>query len=308
MTRTSRSASPTSPASPSVPSRARVWWLAARPATLAAAVSPVLAGTAVAVHDGAVRSLPGLGALVVALAIQVGTNYANDYSDHVRGADRKRVGPLRAASSGIVAPRHVRAAAFSAFGVAAVVGVAVALATSWVLIPIGAVAVAAGWLYTGGPRPYGYAGLGEVFVFVFFGLLATAGTTYVHELEVPPAAWAAGCATGLLACAILAINNLRDVETDAEAGKRTLAVRLGRPATRALIGAFLAGALLVPVVVVAFRWASPWALLPLLTAPAAFAVVRATASAEAPVLIRALRRSAVVEVWWALLWTLGLLL
>jgi len=170
------------------------------------------------------------------------------------------------------------------------------------------IAVAAGWLYTGGPRPYGYAGLGEVFVFVFFGLLATAGTTYVHELEVPPAAWAAGCATGLLACAILAINNLRDVETDAEAGKRTLAVRLGRPATRALIGAFLAGALLVPVVVVAFRWASPWALLPLLTAPAAFAVVRATASAEAPVLIRALRRSAVVEVWWALLWTLGLLL
>jgi 1,4-dihydroxy-2-naphthoate octaprenyltransferase len=295
-------------ASRSAPRPARVWWLAARPATLAAAVSAVLAGTAVAVHDGVVRTLPGLGALVVALAIQVGTNYANDYSDYVRGADRKRVGPLRAASSGVVAPEHVRLAAFAAFGVAAVVGVAVALATSWVLVVLGALAVAAGWLYTGGPRPYGYAGLGEVFVFVFFGLLATAGTTYVHELRVPPAAWAAGCATGFLACAILAVNNLRDIGTDAEAGKRTLAVRIGRPATRALIGAFLAAALLVPVVVVALRWASPWALLPLLTAPAALAVIRGTASRDAPVLVRALRRTAVLEVWWALLWTLGLLL
>jgi len=244
----------------------------------------------------------------VALAIQVGTNYANDYSDHVRGADRKRVGPLRAASSGIVAPGQVRAAAVAAFGVAAIVGVAVALATSWVLIVLGALAVAAGWLYTGVPRPYGYAGLVEVFVFVCFGLLATAGTTYVHELRVPPAAWAAGCATGFMACAILAVNNLRDIDTDAEAGKRTLAVRIGRRATRALIGAFLAGALLVPVVVVALRWAPAWALLPLLTAPAAFVIVQATASREAPLLVRALRRTAVLEIWWALLWTLGLLL
>jgi 1,4-dihydroxy-2-naphthoate octaprenyltransferase len=271
-------------------------------------VSPVLAGTAVAVHDGMVRTLPGLGALVVALAIQVGTNYANDYSDHVRGADRKRVGPLRAASSGIVAPGHVRLAAFAAFGVAAVAGIAVALTTSWILIGFGALAVVAGWLYTGGPRPYGYAGLGEVFVFLFFGLLATAGTTYVHELRVPPAAWAAGCATGFLACAILAVNNLRDIETDAEAGKRTLAVRIGRPATRVLIGVFLAAALLVPLVVVALRWASPWVLLPLLTAPAALLIVRATSSREPPVLVRALRRTAVMEVWWALLWALGLLL
>jgi len=268
----------------------------------------VLAGTAVAVHDGAVRTLPGLGALVVALAIQVGTNYANDYSDHVRGADRRRVGPLRAASSGIVPPEQVRLAAFAAFGVAAVAGVAVALATSWVLIPLGALAVAAGWLYTGGPRPYGYAGLGELFVFVFFGLLATAGTVYVHELRVPPLAWAAGCATGSLACAILAVNNLRDIETDAQAGKRTLAVRIGRPATRALIGAFLAAALLVPVVVVGLGWASAWALLPLLTAPAALAVLRGTASRDAPVLVRALRRTAVTELWWALLWAVGLLL
>src|SRR5215471_16224254 len=266
----------------------RVWWMAARPATLAASVSPVLAGTAVAAHDHRVRALPGLGALVVAIAIQVGTNYANDYSDYVRGADRHRVGPLRAASSGVVPLHQVRWAAVAAFGVAAAVGAAVSLVTNPLLIVFGLFAIAAGSLYTGGPRPYGYAGLGEVFVFVFFGLLATVGTTYVHELRAPPAAWVAGCATGLLACAILALNNLRDIDTDAEAGKRTLAVRIGRRATCALIGAFLTGALLVPVVVVALRWAPAWALLPLLTAPAAFVIVQATASREAPLLVRAL--------------------
>jgi 1,4-dihydroxy-2-naphthoate polyprenyltransferase len=293
---------------PGAPGAARVWWLAARPATLAAAVSSVLAGTAVAVHDGTVRVLPGLGALVVALAIQVGTNYANDYSDHVRGADRRRVGPLRAASSGVVAPEHVKWAAVAAYGVAVVAGVAVGAVTSWALVVLGALAIAAGWLYTGGPRPYGYVGLGEVSVFAFFGLLATAGTTYVHELRVPPAAWAAGCATGFLACAILAINNLRDIETDAVAGKRTLAVRLGRGGTRALIAAFLAGAMVAPPAAAVVGWAPRWAALPLLAAPLAFAVARATASTEAPVLVRALKRAAELEVWWALLWTLGLLL
>src|SRR5262249_46786879 len=179
-------------------SAARVIWLAARPATLAASVSPVLSGTAVAAHDHHVRALPGLGALLVAIAIQVGTNYANDYSDHVRGADRRRVGPLRAASSGAVPPRHIRLAAILAFGVAGVAGLAVSMATNPLLVVFGALAIAAGWLYTGGPHPYGYAGLGEVFVFLFFGLLATAGTTYVHELRVPPAAWVAGCATGFM--------------------------------------------------------------------------------------------------------------
>jgi len=282
--------------------------MAARPATLAVAVSAVLAGTAVAVHDGAVRTLPGLGALVVAIAIQVGTNYANDYSDYVRGADRRRVGPLRAASSGVVPPGHVKWAAIAAFGVAAVVGLAVGLATSWVLVALGALAVAAGWLYTGGPRPYGYTGLGEVFVFVFFGLLATAGTTYVHELRVPPAAWVAGCATGFLACAVLAVNNLRDIDTDAEAGKRTLAVRLGRGGTRALIAAFLVAALLAPLVGAVLGWVPVWAALPVLTAPLAARVALATASTEPPVLVGALKRTAELEVWWALLWTLGLLL
>ena len=286
----------------------RVWWMAARPATLAASVSPVLAGTAVATHDHQVRTLPGLGALVVAIAIQVGTNYANDYSDYRRGADRRRVGPLRAASSGVVPPHQVKWAAVVAFGLAAVVGVAVSLVTNPLLAVSGALAVAAGWLYTGGPRPYGYAGLGEVFVFVFFGLLATAGTAYVHELRVPPAAWVAGCATGFMACAILALNNLRDLDTDAEAGKRTLAVRVGRRWTRLLIAAFLAGAVVAPAVAVAFGWAPRWAGLPVLTVVAAIAIVRAAADTEASVLVGALKRAAAMEVWWALLWTLGLLL
>ncbi|HKF77948.1 MAG TPA: 1,4-dihydroxy-2-naphthoate polyprenyltransferase [Candidatus Dormibacteraeota bacterium] len=312
---TSKSAGPTSPASPAGPEAAgagpsavRVWWLAARPATLAASVAPVLAGTAVAVHDGRVRTLPGLGALVVAVAIQVGTNYANDYSDFVRGADRRRVGPLRAASSGVVRPGHVRCAAVAAFGVAAVVGLAVSVVTSPALALLGALAVAAGWLYTGGPRPYGYAGLGELFVFVFFGLLATAGTAYVHELRVPPAAWAAGCATGAVACAILALNNLRDREGDAQAGKRTLAVRLGAGPTRAMIAAFLAVPLASPLVAIAAGWAPAWTALTLLSAPLAFAAVRASASTTPPVLVAGLKRAAEMELCWALLWTLGLLL
>ena len=212
----------------------RVWLLAARPATLGASVSPVVAGAAVAVHDHAFRAPLTLGALLVAVAMQVGVNYANDYSDHVRGADRRRVGPIRVASSGLVPPGQVRLAAVAAFTVAAAAGLAVSLATDWRLLILGALAVAAGWLYTGGPRPYGYLGLGELFVFVFFGLFAAAGATYVNELRVPPAAWTAGVATGCLACAILAINNLRDIATDTAAGKRTLAVRIGRSWTRPL--------------------------------------------------------------------------
>jgi 1,4-dihydroxy-2-naphthoate octaprenyltransferase len=283
--------------------------LAARPATLAASVSPVLAGAAIAAHDGRVRALPGLGALVVAIAMQIGVNFANDYADFVRGADTpKRVGPLRAAASGVVKPEHVKLAAMAAFGVAAAVGLALSLATDWRLIVIGALAVAAGWLYTGGPRPYGYMGLGEVFVFCFFGLFATAGTVYVNELRVPPAAWAAGCATGALACAILAINNLRDIETDAVAGKRTLSVRIGRGRTRALVGVCFGVALMAPLVASAGGWVPRFGALAVLTAPMMVGVLGATESREPPVLISALKRTAVIEVWWALLWTLGVLL
>jgi 1,4-dihydroxy-2-naphthoate octaprenyltransferase len=285
----------------------RVWLLAGRPATLAASVSPVVAGTAVALHDHAFRALPGLGALLVAIAMQVGVNYANDYSDHVRGADRRRVGPIRAASSGVVPPGQVRLAAIAAFSVAAAIGLAVSLATDWRLLIIGGFAVAAGWLYTGGPRPYGYLGLGELFVFVFFGLFAAAGTTYVNELRVPPAAWTAGVATGCLACAILAINNLRDIATDAAAGKRTLAVRIGRSWTRRLIAVLFAVALLSPLAAAFAGWVPRLATLPLILVTMVLPVVRSTASTEAPVLVGALKRAALIEVWWALLWMVGLL-
>jgi 1,4-dihydroxy-2-naphthoate octaprenyltransferase len=288
-------------------SQGRVWLLAARPATLAASVSPVVAGAAVALHDHAFRAPLTLGALLVAVAMQVGVNYANDYSDHVRGADRRRVGPIRAASSGLVPPDQVRLAAIGAFTIAAGAGLAVSLATDWRLLILGALAVAAGWLYTGGPRPYGYLGLGELFVFVFFGLFAAAGTTYVNELRVPPAAWTAGVATGCLACAILAINNLRDIATDAAAGKRTLAVRIGRSWTRRLIAVLFAVALLAPLAAALGGWVPRLAALPVILVTMVVPVARSTASTEPPELVGALKRAALIEVWWALLWTLGLL-
>ena len=290
-------------------SPARVWWLAARPATLAASVAPVLAGTAVAVHDGGARLLPGLGALVVAIAMQLGVNYANDYSDFARGADGPgRVGPLRAAASGVVPPRQVRLAALACFGLAALAGLAVSLATDWRLLLAGALAIAAGWLYTGGPRPYGYLGLGELFVFVFFGLVATIGTEYVQELRISPLAVVAGCATGFLACAILVLNNLRDVETDAAAGKRTLAVRLGRGQTRLLLGLLLATALLCAPVALLLRYAGPFVLLPLLLALPAVRVLRQAGSTDPRLLVTALKRTAALEVWYALVFAFGVLL
>src|SRR5919201_518425 len=247
----SRSASQTSRASrggPSAPRVGSVWWSATRPTTLAASVSPVLLGTAVALHHGRARLVPGLLALVVGIAMQLGVNYANDYSDYRRGADSpRRVGPLRAASSGIVPPQQVRLAAFAAFGFAALAGLWLSLLTDWRLLLVGAACLAAGWLYTGGPRPYGYLGLGELFVFVFFGLVACAGTVYVQELRLTPLAWWAAAACGLLADAILLLNNLRDIESDAAAGKRTLATRLGRDRSRLLLAAFFLAAFWCPV-------------------------------------------------------------
>jgi len=221
-----------------VPGPVRRWYLGARPRTLPAALVPVVVGTAAAhsltplagLHQPRIDSWwCALGALVVALAIQVGTNYANDYSDGIRGTDDVRVGPLRLVASGLASPGAVKSASLLSFGVAGVVGLGLAAVTSWWIVPVGAVCLAAGWLYTGGPRPYGYVGLGEVFVFVFFGLVATVGTFYVQTLRLDVAAvWYAAAAVGLLATALLLANNLRDIDTDAKSGKRTLAVRAGR--------------------------------------------------------------------------------
>src|SRR5579864_6638778 len=216
-------------------SASRVWWSAVRPATLADSVSPVLAGTAIAVHQGGARWWAGAGALIVGLAMQLGVNFANDYSDFVRGADRQRIGPLRAASSGIVEPGRVRLAAIASFGVAGLAGLFVSLAVDWRLLIAGTACLLAGWLYTGGPRPYGYLGFGELFAFVFFGLVATLGTVYVETSHITWLAVLIGISMGCFASAILVLNNLRDIDTDASAGKRTLATRLGRQRTRMLL-------------------------------------------------------------------------
>ncbi len=231
----------TAPAPPT-PTGWRVWVAGARPRTLPAAIVPVLVGTAVA---AGLRTDPSwskgiivwraLAAAVVALCIQIGTNYANDYSDGVRGTDNEtRVGPIRLVGSGLKSPSSVKKAAIASFGVAAVAGLALAAATTWWLLLVGAVCFAAGWLYTGGPKPYGYYGFGELFVFVFFGLVATVGSTYVQLGWIPWLAWACAVPVGALATALLVVNNLRDIPTDAVAGKKTLAVRIGDKRTRVL--------------------------------------------------------------------------
>jgi 1,4-dihydroxy-2-naphthoate octaprenyltransferase len=225
------------------------WVLGARPRTLPAAVVPVALGAAAAAGEPDARWWTVALALVVSLALQVGVNYANDYSDGVRGTDEVRVGPVRLVGSGLASASAVKRAAFAAFGVAAVAGLVLAAVTSWWLLAVGAASILAGWFYTGGSNPYGYMGLGEVFVFVFFGLVATAGTTFVVIESLPARAWLLGCVAGCLACALLVVNNLRDIPTDTVAGKRTLAVRLGDAATRWLYVALVAGAFVLVVVV-----------------------------------------------------------
>jgi len=208
------------------------WLEGARPRTLPAAVAPVLAGTGVAAYFDEAVWWKALTALVVALALQVGVNYANDYSDGIRGTDAERVGPLRLVGSGAATASSVKEAALISFGVAALFGLVLAITTSWWLVLVGLVSIVAAWYYTGGRKPYGYRGLGEVMVFVFFGLVAVMGTTYVQAESFPLASFFAAVGIGALACAILVANNLRDIPTDREVGKRTLAVVLGEQQTR----------------------------------------------------------------------------
>jgi 1,4-dihydroxy-2-naphthoate octaprenyltransferase len=241
--------------------------LGARPRTLPASVVPVAVGTACAVGAGsALAPWRAVAALVVSLSLQVATNYANDYSDGVRGTDAVRVGPIRLVASGLATPGEVKRAALLAFGVAGVVGLALAAAVGWPVVLVGLACMAAAWGYTGGPRPYGYLGLGELFVFVFFGLIATAGTTYVLVERVTLLSVAAAVPVGFLATALLVVNNLRDIPTDAKAGKRTLAVRLGDRATRWLYVSLLVGAVVVAVLVAGLS-GRPLAVLALVAVP-----------------------------------------
>ncbi len=258
------------------------WLEGARPRTLPAALAPVLVGCGVAVGADRFSAGRAVLALVVALALQIGVNYANDYSDGIRGTDDAtgggRVGPLRLVGSGTAPAVRVRTAALLAFSVAAVAGLVLAVLTTWVLVVVGAAAVVAAWTYTGGPRPYGYAGFGELFVFVFFGLVAVVGTAYVQTEDVSGAAVLGGVANGLLACALLLTNNLRDLPSDRVAGKRTLSVRLGAPASRRLYVGLLAGAFVVPVLLAPTR---PATLLALVALPLALPPVRAVRAGAA---------------------------
>lgn len=247
------------------------WFQGARPRTLPAALAPVLVGTGAAAAEGGARPGRALLAWVVALALQVGVNYANDYSDGVRGTDKHRAGPLRLVGGGHAEPATVLRAALVAMALAAAAGTVLAALTSWVLLLVGAAALSAAWGYTGGRRPYGYRALGEVAVFVFFGLVAVLGTAYVQLERLTWVALAGGVGCGLLACALLVTNNLRDRPTDEPSGKRTLAVVLGDARTRTLYIALVVGALLVPVVL---AFAVPTSLLALLAAPLAWHPLR----------------------------------
>jgi 1,4-dihydroxy-2-naphthoate polyprenyltransferase len=286
------------------------WVNGARPRTLVASVAPVVVGTAAAGRASVWRTL---AALAVGLGLQIGVNFANDYQDGMRGIDtEERQGPPRLTSSGVASPRSVLFAALVSIAVAGVAGLALAVATSLWLIPIGAAAMLALWLYSGGPRPYGSLGLGEVMVFVFFGLMATAGTAYVQAERIPGSAWWSSAAMGFLAVAILEANNVRDISTDSVAGKRTLAVRLGQGRARALYRALVIAAFATIVIGVATGIVeagyglSQWALLALAAWPLAIGPVEAVGSAEGRALVPVLVGTAQLQLVFGALLALGL--
>jgi 1,4-dihydroxy-2-naphthoate octaprenyltransferase len=282
------------------------WVAGARPRTLPAALAPVVVGTGAAAALGGFRLVPALLALLVALALQVAVNYANDFSDGKRGTDADRVGPMRLVGSGAASARSVLVAALLAFAVAGVVGLVLAALSSWWLVAVGAVCIAAAWTYTGGPLPYGYRALGEVFVFVFFGLVAVAGTTFVQTGRVEGLALAAAVPVGLLSTALLVVNNLRDVEGDARVGKRTLAVLLGDRATRVFYVGLLA---LAFAVVVAIGVGRPWALLALAAVPLVVPPSRVVLSGgRGPALIAALQATGLLTLATGVLLGAGLAL
>jgi 1,4-dihydroxy-2-naphthoate octaprenyltransferase len=265
---------------------------------------PVLIGSGVAFGYGRFSWWRALLALVVALALQVGVNFANDYSDGVRGSDERRVGPVRLVAAGLAPPRQVLAAAFGCFFVAGVAGLALAAVTSWWLLAAGAACIAAAWFYTGGPRPYGYHGLGEVFVFAFFGVVAVAGTAYVQMSAFSWLGLAASVPAGLLACALLMVNNLRDIRTDTLAGKRTLAVMLGDARSRI---AYVLTLLLPFGIAALLAFFRPFTLVTALALPLAGMPIRSVrAGASGPALIKALGQTGRLQLAFGIALAIGL--
>lgn len=276
--------------------------MGARPRTLPAAVAPVAVATALAASDAS--ALPALLALLVSLALQIGVNYANDYSDGIRGTDSDRVGPTRITASGLATPASVKRAAFISFAVATVAGLALAAMTSWWLIAVGLAAILAAWGYTGGKNPYGYIGLGELFVFIFFGVVATVGTYFVQTEEITADSLLISIPMGTFACALLVINNIRDRALDAPAGKKTLAVRLGDRKARGFFALLIALGYAATLALM-----NPWALLTLLTLPIAISLVRGVlGQAQGRELIPFLAKTGQLQLLFSILLSLALVL
>jgi 1,4-dihydroxy-2-naphthoate octaprenyltransferase len=292
-------------------SRAQAWVLAARPKTLPAAVAPVAVGIAVAVRDGAFALLPALAALAGALLLQVGVNLANDYFDFRKGVDTAgRKGPLRVTQAGLITPEEVRAGMAVVFLLAALVGVYLIAVGGWPILLVGAASILSALAYSGGPWPLASHALGDVFVFLFFGLAAVCGTYYVQALELTPLAAAAAFPPGLLITAILVVNNLRDIETDGKVGKRTLAVRLGPRGTLGEYAALLAAAYLCLPAIWLSGAAGPWVLLPFLTLPMAVPLLRSLQREyrDGPAMNRALAGTARYTLIFCLLFAAGIIL
>jgi 1,4-dihydroxy-2-naphthoate octaprenyltransferase len=288
----------------------RIWLMAARVRTLPAAVAPVLVGTSLAGYQGVFHPLRLLAALISSIFIQVGTNLSNDYSDARRGADTEdRLGPVRVTAGGLVPPKQVLIATYVSFGVAVLAGVYLIAVAGWQLLLVGAASILAGVLYTGGPRPYGYEGLGEVFVFLFFGIVAVAGSYYVQVKHLDWEAFALAVPVGLIAAAILVVNNVRDIDTDRRASKRTLAVRLGRERTRLLYAAMVYLAFVLAPVTWLFGPLEPWLVLPWLTLPIAMPLVRAVRNrTDGPSLNAALAQTGMLQLTFCMLLSAGVLL
>ncbi len=286
-----------------------IWMMAARLRTLPASIAPVLVGTSLALGAGHFHPLAFLAALLGAIFIQVGTNLSNDYSDARRGADtEERLGPVRVTAGGLVPPSQVLLATYLTFGAAVLCGVYLVYVAGPELIAVGAASILAGVLYTGGPRPYGYEGLGEVFVFLFFGIVAVAGSYFVQVQQLPWQAFACAVPVGLIASAILVVNNVRDLETDRRAGKRTLAVRLGRERTRTLYGAMLTLAFLAPPLLWIAGGMTPWLLLSLACLPLAVQLVKVVRTrVDGPALNAALAKTGMLQLAFCLFICAGLL-
>jgi 1,4-dihydroxy-2-naphthoate polyprenyltransferase len=288
----------------------RLWILASRPRTLPAAIAPVLVGTALAAYEDEFHVLPFLAAMVGSTFIQIGTNLSNDYSDARRGADTEdRLGPVRVTAGGLMPPKHVLAGTYIAFGIAVAAGLYLAAVAGWELLVVGVASILAGVLYTGGPRPYGYEGLGELFVFVFFGIVAVVGSYYVQTEELRWEAFALAVPVGLLSSAILVVNNVRDIDTDRRAGKHTLAVKLGRERARVLFTAMVVLSFAAPVVILALGGLTPWLLITLAALPLGVPLIKTVSSrSDGPALNAALAGTGRLLAVFSVLLSAGVLL